>query len=154
MTTLAQQQAALTAALVGQATVPPGFDADRVRAAADALAFKRARAVLHAWPGLRTSLADTFRAHFAAYAAAHPIPALGGPLADGRAFVRHLVRTVAVSDEIRLQALALDASYRSTRAGLVRRRVRVPRLAWLPGARGIALAFGDRIYRFAFARAR
>jgi hypothetical protein len=43
---LAQRQAALLAALVGDAPVPDGFDAGRVRAEADALAAKRAR-VLH-----------------------------------------------------------------------------------------------------------
>lgn len=154
MTTLAEQQAALMAALVAQASPPPGFDADRVRAAAAALAFKRARAVLQAWPGLRRSLGETYRARFAAYAEAHPIPAVGGPLADGRAFVRDLASSVCLPDDVRVQALVLDTRFRRTPTGIVRRRVPIPRLAWLPDARTIAIAFGSRVHRFALPRAR
>lgn len=152
MTTLAEQQAALIAALMTQAPAPAGFDVERLRAAADALAFKRARAVLHAWPGLHRSLGETYRVAFAAYAEAHPIPALGGPLADGRAFVRDLAAKVHLADDVRMQALALDTRFRSTRAGLVRRRVPVPHLAWLRDAHAVALAFRSRVYRFALPR--
>jgi hypothetical protein len=152
MTTLADQQAALIAALMTDAAAPAGFDADRLRAAADALAFKRARAVLHAWPGLQRSLGATYRAWFAAYATRHPIPALGGPLADGRAFVRELASKVRLADDVRVQALALDSRFRCTRAGLVRRRVPVPRLAWLPDTGALAVAFGSHVHRFALAR--
>lgn len=152
MTTLAEQQAALLAALTTDAPAPAGFDADRLHAAADALAFKRARAVLQAWPALRPAFGETYRASFAAYAKVYPIPPLGGPLADGRAFLRNFASRVRLTDAARLHLLVIDSRFRSTRAGLVRRRVPLPRLAWLPDAHAIAVALGSRMYRFALPR--
>jgi hypothetical protein len=105
---LAEQQAALVAALAGTGDVPPGFDPARVRAAASALAFKRARAAAQAWPGLRAMLGDDFRNRFAAYASTTPLPQHGGPLADGRAFVRYLAARLPLSDDVTLQALSFD----------------------------------------------
>lgn len=62
---LARRQAALIAALHGTGPVPEGFDERLVRAAADALARKRAGAVATHWPQLRHELGpewiDEFR---------------------------------------------------------------------------------------------
>lgn len=142
--TLAEQQAALVAALAGIGDVPAGFDATRVKAAASALAFKRARAVAHAWPSLRAMLGDDFRACFAAYAATAPIPQQGGPLADGRRFARYLATRMPLTDEARLQALSIDLRYRHTSAGLQPRRWPHIRVAWLGNARCVVVAGGDR----------
>jgi hypothetical protein len=130
--TLAERQAALVAALAGADAVPAGFDAARVRAAASALAFKRARAAAHAWPGVRAMLGDDYRRRFEAYAVTTPIPQHGGPLADGRAFVRYLAALMPLSDDVTLQALSFDlaASWPRIRA------------AWLRDARFVVVAIG------------
>src|SRR5262249_24071096 len=131
--TLAERQAALVTALTGAGDVPPGFDAARVRAAAAALAFKRARAAAQAWPGVRAMLGDDFRNRFAEYAAVTPIPQHGGPLADGRAFVRYLTERMPLSDEVTLQALSVDS----------RRSWLRLRFAWLHDARCVVVAIGE-----------
>ena len=144
---LADQQAALVAALTAEGPVPAGFDPTRLRAAADALAFKRARSVANAWPSLRAMLGGDFRETFAAYAAVAPLPAHGGALADGRRFARFIARQLDLSDDARMQALAIDARYRETEAGLLRRRVPALRAAWLRNRRSVVLAFGEHRYR-------
>lgn len=130
--TLADRQAALVAALAGAGEVPAGFDEARVRAAAAALAFKRARAAAQAWPDVHAMLKDDYRKRFAEYAAVTPIPRHGGPLADGRAFVRYLATRMPLSDDVTLQALSVD---------LTRRWPRV-RAAWLRDARCAVVAIG------------
>lgn len=152
--TLAAQQAALMAALAGSAPPPAGFDATRVRSAAAVLAAKRARAVARAWPGVRTMLGDRFGARFARYAATVPLPAQGGPLADGRAFVRCLARDMALPDDVRLQVLAIDVRYRRTHAGLAPRRWPAARATWLPQARSAVVAIGTRRFWLVLPRLR
>jgi len=144
---LADQQAALVAALAAEGPVPAGFDPARLRAAAAALAFKRARAVAHAWPSLRAMLGGDVRETFAAYAAVAPLPARGGPLADGRRFARFIARQLDLSDAARMQALSIDARYRETAAGLVRRRVPTLRATWLRNRRSVMIAVGEHRYR-------
>jgi len=144
---LAEQQAALVAALTGQGPLPAGFDAARVRAAADALAFKRARAVAQAWPSVRAMLGADFRASFAACAASAPLPQHGGPLADGRRFVRYVAARVPLTDDIKLQALSIDLRYRQTAAGLLRRRGPHLRAVWLSQARCVVVAIGELLFR-------
>lgn len=139
--TLAAQQAALLAALTGAAPVPEGFDAARVRAAAETLAFKRVRAVAHAWPTLRSALGDRLRERFAQYAAAHPLPAQGGPLADGLAFVRHLSSSQALPDAVELQRVDVETRFRRSADGIVARRWPCVRIAWLHEARRVVVLF-------------
>jgi hypothetical protein len=146
--TLADQQAALVAALAGNGTIPAGFDAARVRAAADALAFKRARAVAQAWPSLRTMLGEQFRDRFAAYAGTTSLPQQGGPLADGRRFARYLAPQMPLTDAARLQILAVDLHYRSGAVGLVRRRLPWLGLTWIAQSRRVVIALGARRYSF------
>jgi hypothetical protein len=57
---LAAEQAALVRALVGGGPAPGGFDPERVRATAAALARKRAGEVARAWPGLAAELGPAF----------------------------------------------------------------------------------------------
>jgi len=70
---LARAQAELVRALGLGGPVPEGFDAERVRAAADALLSKRGRGVRRAWPVLSEVLGEGFTADFDAWARAHPL---------------------------------------------------------------------------------
>jgi hypothetical protein len=127
---LAMMQGELVRGLVRQGAPPADFDTVRVEAAARALAAKRARAVLQAWPVLAQALGESFFERFAAYAAGTTIPHRGGPLADGRFFIRYLSKAGALPDAARVEALWVDLRYRSCRDGLRPRR-------WL----GIAVVF-------------
>jgi hypothetical protein len=100
-----------------------------------------------AWPSLRAMLGDDFRLLFAAYAETAPLPQQGGPLADGRRFVRHVAARIRLTDDPRMQALSVDLRYRQTSAGLLRRRWPQLRFAWLPGARRLVVGFGDSSFR-------
>ena len=119
---LAALQAELVAALAGRVDPPTGFDAARIRATAVSLASKRRRAVARAWPGIATALGDHYAERFDAYAETNPLPRDGGPLADGRAFLRWLDARGETLDECRLQALAVDLRHRRTATGLAPRR--------------------------------
>ena len=118
---LAAMQAELVSALVGHSAVPIGFDSARIQTVVTVLAAKRLRAVRHAWPGLARDLGDRFAERFRAYALSNPLPRKGGPLADGRAFVRFLAADELPETAI-LQKLAVDLRYAATTDGLVSRR--------------------------------
>jgi hypothetical protein len=118
---LAEQQAALVRALTGQGPPPVGFDAGRVGVVARSLVMKRLRSVRRVWPGLARALGDDFDRLFVNYATGRPIPRRGGALADGDAFVAHLVATENCPDEARRERLAIALQYRRTADGLVRR---------------------------------
>jgi hypothetical protein len=83
--TLADQQAAIVAALVAGAEVPPGFDTHRVLATSAALLRKRSGEVAAAWPLMAAAYGKSWTATFVAWAAPHP-PA--GSLRDGWDFAR------------------------------------------------------------------
>lgn len=119
---LATQQRALVDALVNKNAAPPRFDEARVAAAAEALFRKRMRGVAKVWPSVARSLGESFSLEFASYAAKHPLPRQGGPLADGWAFARRLAQTAALPDAGCLELLAIRLRYRPSRHGLVRRR--------------------------------
>ena len=114
---LAHQQSELVFALAGQRPPPAAFDPEQVLAAARSLAVKRRRSVARAWPGLAASLGERFAAYFDDYAGAIPLPSRGGPLADGRAFLRWLP-TSEQSDAIRIEVLTVDLRFVSTAADL------------------------------------
>ncbi|MBE1535171.1 hypothetical protein [Actinomadura algeriensis] len=82
---LAAAQEALVRAMAAGGPMPPGFDADAVRAAARSVLRKRAAEVAHAWPALAASYGTSWRAAFAAWAAARPTR---GSARDGRDFAR------------------------------------------------------------------
>ena len=144
---LAAEQAALVRALVAGGPVPEGFDRDRVRATAAALARKRAREVARAWPVLAAD-GEAFTDRFVAYAAGRPPPAAGGALAEGLGFARDLARHRRLSGDARVEALLAAARLSprpfrlaATLAGRPPRLVvlaRVPRL----GERALSLPLG------------
>jgi hypothetical protein len=105
---LARAQAELARALGQAGPVPEGFDAERVRAAADALLSKRRRRVQRAWPRLAGALGEDFRARFDAWAREHPLEAEGSPLADGRRFAGALLATEAFPPEAREELRAFE----------------------------------------------
>ena len=87
-------------------------------------------------------LTRSFRELFEAFAAQTPLPAEGGPLADGRAFVQ----TIAPgewADDVRLEVLAIDLRLRRTAKGLRPRRGPTLKVAWLRQAR--RLVIGGRL---------
>ncbi|WP_237535388.1 DUF692 domain-containing protein [Streptomyces sp. SID3343] len=86
----ARQQTALLAALLTGAPVPPGFDPERVRVQAGALAAKRRDSALRAVPELASALGDRWPREFMAWAMTHPKPVEGGTRADVHAFAAHL----------------------------------------------------------------
>jgi hypothetical protein len=145
---LADEQAALVRALVDGGPVPAGFDPDRVRATAAALARKRAREVARAWPALAAELGDDFTARFLADAARRPPPARGGALADGLAFAGALAHTRRLSGDARVEAMlaaarlsASPARLAAAVAGPPRRLVVTVRLPGL-GERWLSVPLG------------
>jgi hypothetical protein len=128
--------------------VPEGFEPDRVRATAAALARKRAREVARAWPVLAADLGEVFTDRFVAFAAGRPPPATGGAMADGLAFARALARQGRLSDGARVEAMLAAArlSPRPARlaATLAGRPPRLVVLARAPGLgeRGFSLPLG------------
>lgn len=135
---LAEAQARLMQALSG-GTAPADFDAERIRATAQALANKRARAAARAWPALAGVLGDDFDRRFAEYATEHPLPANGGPLADGRGFAAYLAARGELPDEGRLEAFGVELHYRRTEDGLRPRRGAAFKAAWLRERRRLLL---------------
>ncbi|MEN3611140.1 hypothetical protein AAH979_16470 [Plantactinospora sp. ZYX-F-223] len=85
--TLADRQAALVAALVAGAPLPPGFDARLVGVARSALLHKRAGEVARHWPLLAAVHGRRWSAVFAAWAADRPT---SGSIRDGWDLARHL----------------------------------------------------------------
>ncbi|MFL6074205.1 MAG: hypothetical protein ACJ73S_12480 [Mycobacteriales bacterium] len=91
---LADTQRALLESLVAGAAPPAGFDPDRIRIQAAALAAKRAASVARHRPDVVERIerrGGRYREVFAAYAAAHPKPP-GGGAADADAFAGWLRR--------------------------------------------------------------
>ena len=87
MTSLAQRQADLVAALTAGAAVPPGFDARLVEAARVALLRKRAGEVARQWPDLAHALGPEWHRRWSAWAATRPTR---GSLRDGWDLAREL----------------------------------------------------------------
>lgn len=106
---LARAQEALVRALVDPAApVPEGFDAARVRAAAEALGSKRMRAASKAWPRLASALGASFATLFDAWARGTDGPPPDGAHADAAAFGRHLAEHGQLPDDVRPDLVALD----------------------------------------------
>lgn len=119
---LAETQAELVRALVGLGRLPAEFESSRIMTASDVLLMKRARGVASSWPEMSRALGERFFERFARYARENPIPAQGGPPADGRLFARALAQAGGLPEEARLEALAFDARYAARGGGFVPRR--------------------------------
>jgi len=87
VTSLAQRQAELVAALTAGAAVPPGFDARLVEVARVALLRKRAGEVARQWPELAQALGTGWYRQWSAWAATRPTR---GSLRDGWDLAREL----------------------------------------------------------------
>jgi len=146
---LAAQQAALVAALAGQAAVPAGFDEARVVAAATALRNKRTQGLLRNWPGLAEELSQDFLARAREFCATNPWPVRGGARADGRKFAEWLRARGLPLTSVREQIVRFDLRFRAVPGGYVPRRWPLVRLVREPG--WLALAWWapglrERIY--------
>ncbi len=116
---LAAKQSALVAALLGKGETPEGFDVDRIRQTAFSLERKRFRAVMRVWPSFRDSFStEEIDGLFRDYACETPLPAEGGPLADGRAFAAWLHRQQRLPESSRTQMFAVDLRHVLTSQGL------------------------------------
>ena len=87
MSSLAERQAALVAALTAGAAVPPGFDDRLVEIARVALLRKRAGEVARHWPELAHALGTEWWRVWSAWAATRPTQ---GSLRDGWELAREL----------------------------------------------------------------
>jgi hypothetical protein len=123
---LAESQAKLAAALAG-GQIPNGFDADRVKLAAQALIAKRRRVVAHLLPTVATSLGEQFVILFDAYVETEPHPPDERGIGDAAGFLRRISESQLI-DSARIEVLFF--------------RLRHGRLAaatWLPQKRAIAV---------------
>ena len=137
---LAKAQLALVQTLTRRIRSPGDFDAARLQAAADALIQKRTRSVSRAWPSLRRALGRRFLDQFTEFAATATMPSHGGPLADGRAFVRHLDDRGELPEEVRMEALAVDLRFAAIHDGLIPRHLPTVRIGWFPRRVGLVVA--------------
>jgi hypothetical protein len=137
---IATEQAALVKALIKSGPPPGEFDSSALHVTAASLVRKRMRAVMRAWPSLAQALGPRLVELFEGYARGEALPVLGGPIADGRAFVRWLASRGELPDAGLLEAMALDLRYRATAQGLVARRLLGFQIAWLPKSRRLVVA--------------
>jgi hypothetical protein len=137
---LAALQQELVSALTDKCPPPPGFDAVRIRIAAESLSRKRMQAVAKAWPELARSLGAEFSERFTHYAAMHSLPRQGGALADGRRFAQQVCDSVRLGDMARLEMLAVDVHYVRSADGLRPRRGPVLRCLFLRESRCLVIA--------------
>ena len=136
MTSLAERQAELVAALTGGAAVPPGFDARLVEAARVALLRKRAGEVARQWPDLVHALGAGWYRTWSAWAATRPTR---GSLRDGW----DLARELAARREL---PAAAGAELAAQEASLFYDGENPPRPRRMPAVRGAA---GSVVVQFA-----
>jgi len=141
---LARRQAALIAALHGTGPVPDGFDERLVRAAADALARKRAGAVAMHWPQLRHEFGPKWTDEFRRWA----VGRVGhGALRDGWDFARTYVDRLGEGARLELAEREVVWRYDG---------VRPPRRRWAPALRRVGrtvlVQIGGRVLRLGRAR--
>jgi hypothetical protein len=150
---LGARQEELVLALTSGGRTPEGFDAGAIGVAAASLARKRSREVARAWPALVRSLGEAaFEERFRSYAEKTPLPAHGGPLADGYAFALTLDVAGELADEARLELLGVAMRWKPVAGGLVPRRGLFVRVVRLRQARRWMLAMrapwiGERWWR-------
>jgi hypothetical protein len=115
MTSLADRQAALVAALVAGAPIPDGFDPRLIDTTRRALLRKRSGEVARHWPLLAASFGARWPAVFAEWAGGRPTR---GSFQDGLALARSLPLTGAAAEELaeREAALRPGVRHRLTRA--------------------------------------
>jgi hypothetical protein len=139
MTSLAERQAALVAALVAGAAPPPGFDPVRVQATAEALLRKRAGEVGERWPWLRLQFGPQWNNTFADWARGRPPR---GSLRDGFDFARQSSLTGLAAVELAM----VEARYRYDGVNPPRLR-RAPAVRRFPGGLVVQAAGRVRVMR-------
>jgi len=133
----------LVAALVAGAPAPPGFAADRVAAAADALLRKRAREIAAVWPALAVELGARFADQVAGTLRGRP-PA--GALTDGWRVARELAAAGWLPPAARTELATVEATHRIRAGRLVHRRgVGLPATR-TPSGLALAIRVGRRIW--------
>jgi hypothetical protein len=112
MSTLAERQAALVAALVAGAPIPDGFDPRLIDTARRALLRKRSGDVARQWPLLAASFGPRWPEVFAEWADGRPTE---GSFQDGLALARSLPLTGAAAGELADRERALRPRSRLAR---------------------------------------
>ncbi|MEV6601149.1 hypothetical protein AB0M36_30495 [Actinoplanes sp. NPDC051346] len=143
MTSLAERQAALVAALTSGAAVPPGFDARLVEVARVALLRKRAGEVARQWPDLAAALGPRWTSEWATWAATRPTR---GSLRDGWDLARDLAGRGALPPAAGAELAAREAAMRYDGQTAPRSR-RLPALRRAAGSVAIQVAGRTRILR-------
>lgn len=140
---LARAQAELVRALGAGGPVPEGFDAERVRAAADSLLSKRRRQVQRAWPVLVKALGETFAGTFDAWARVNPLRGVEPDArVDGHHFAEALRAEGRLPPEAEEEQWGFELRWRLTREGeLAARRG----LGWKLGRVGGRWVLGVRL---------
>jgi hypothetical protein len=144
---LAADQDALLAHLVGTESAPQGFDVSRLAEVREGLRNKRALQLALAWPTLVRPLGEEFPAHFDTFARSVAAPPVADGIVDGRRFARYLADVGALSDAGRAQALAFDLRYRLDHRGVSARRGFGIRIAVLRRPRYLAVGLRSRPQR-------
>lgn len=111
-------QARFVAAMVGATPPPEGVNAPDFERARAALQRKRARALARAWPGLSQALGGDLPAQFDRFARDTPLPARGGALADGRAFLAWLKKAGCFPTRMSFDVMLVDLRFRQSSRGL------------------------------------
>jgi hypothetical protein len=145
---LARRQAELVSALVRGEAPPPGFDEERLRAAAAGLRTRRAHAIAKAWPRLARALGPDFPAAVERHVRRSPSAPPSGPRGDGRELARMLQGEGRLPWEGRLELLAAGLRGRRWAFAVASRRspAELVVAARLPG-------LGERWLRLPFTRA-
>jgi hypothetical protein len=138
---LDEQQAELMRALTTLDQPPQGFNPERLVASALSLHRKRFRVAARVWPRLFAALGNDAELLFAEYASLTPLPAEGGPLADGRGFAVFLDRKNRLPDDGRVESLVVDLHRAKTPRGLTPRQGFTFRVALLHNPRRIVMGF-------------
>lgn len=141
MTSLAERQAALVAALTSGAAVPPGFDARLVGTARTALLRKRAGEVARQWPELATALRTDWYPRWSAWAATRPTR---GSLRDGWDLARGLAARGELPAAAGAELAAREAALAYDGDGPPRRR-RLPALRTAAGSVAVQVAGRVRV---------
>jgi hypothetical protein len=136
---LARRQAALVAALVEGAAVPPGFDDRLVRSAATSLARKRAGEVAGSWPMLRVDFGPHWMDEFRRWCDGR---APHGALRDGWDLARSYQHRLGPAARLELAAREVAWSYDGVSAP---RRRRAPAMRRVGGV--LLVRIGGRTLR-------
>ena len=133
---LAEQQAALVAALTAGRPVPEGFDSFRFEAARLALLRKRAGEVARQWPMLAVGFGDRWKHEFAGWATARPTQ---GSLRDGWDLARDLNRRGVLPPAAAAELAEREAAWHYDGTSAPRSR-RAPALRTACGATALQVA--------------